>query len=124
MPEAADYLPPPINPLPNWYEVRGGEWEVPAELLAEIVIGTERQLGTGRSIVSGRAYGYTMQYQGRIQDNSRTVKVMGACQVDKWTPAMLSQQFLAMFDGGKCYFSAIYDIETRKFIRFSYNGQA
>jgi hypothetical protein len=121
VPEAADYLPP-VNPLPNWYEVRGGEWEVPVEVLAEIAILTGRQLGPGRSIMSSPAYGYTMQYQGRLHGNDRTVKLMGACQVNGWTPAMLSHRFMVVSDGGKCYFSATYDIETKDFAYFAYNA--
>ena len=118
MPELADYLPP-INPLPNWYEVRGARWEVPVDVLVEIAMRTERELGTGRSIISN---GYTMQYQGQLQHEDRTVKLMGACRRDGWTPAMLSHQFLEMLGGGECYFNATYDMKSKDFTHFSYNA--
>ena len=112
-------LKPAINPVPHWYEVRGGAWRVPADVVEEMAARIEAEAG---SSVRARLHGYTIQYQGVSSDSARSVRLMGACDTHGVSERYLSEAFYQVFDGGKCFFDAAYDPEEKRFTSLKYHG--
>jgi hypothetical protein len=112
---------PAINPVPHWYEVRGGAWRVPAEMVADMAAGIQAEAGAA---VRARLDTYTIQYQGESAGNARTVRLMGACDTPGMQERALSDRFLVVDDGGKCFFDATYDPVQKRFMSLDYHGNA
>ncbi|WEF35240.1 hypothetical protein [Pseudoduganella chitinolytica] len=111
-------LKPAINPLPNWYEVRGGAWRVPADVVEEMASHIKAEAG---SSVSPRLDTYLIQYQGESAGSVRSVRLMGACRTDVRSDREFSERFYIVFDGGKCFFDATYDPEEKRFTSLKYH---
>ena len=112
------WLPEPaINPLPNWYEVRGGAWPVPAAVVEEMAAGLKVEAG------SSRLDKYIVQYQGEASGNVRSIRLMGACDTQGAKEWEFSERFHVVFDGGKCYFDATYDPEEKRITYLTYHGR-
>lgn len=112
-------LKPAINPVPRWYEVRGGAWRVPADVVEEMATRIEIEVG---SSVRSRLDEYVIQYQGISSDGTRSVRLMGACDTHGTSERYLSEAFHVVFDGGKCYFDAAYDPDEKRFTSLRYHG--
>jgi hypothetical protein len=74
------------------------------------------------SSVRSRLHGYIIQYQGISSDGTRSVRLMGACDTHGTSERNLSEAFHAVFDGGKCYFDAAYDLDEKRFTSLRYHG--
>jgi hypothetical protein len=111
--------------LSRWHEVNGGQWRVPTSVAQEIaqhVQDAANKEGQSRYKRAPNLRDYHVQFQGISSGKSRQVKLAGACQVNGATSAMLTRAWLIVHDGGDCYFEAIYDPATKKFLRFMFNG--
>lgn len=123
-PGAAAYAPP-ISPLPNWYEVRVGAWQVPLETVREIWALVDARLSANKLFGNkARIATYAIQFRGEAKDGRRVVRLAGACDVHDTPPWQLSQTFFNVSDGGKCYFDAEYDPLEKRLSRFDYHGYA
>nr|WP_314547186.1 hypothetical protein [uncultured Massilia sp.] len=107
--------------LKRWFEVRGGAWQVPDAMLGEMAAEMRKEAGAK---VAAKLHTYIVQYQGKLEDGVRVIRVAGACETLGMDEARLSQAFLNVRDGGKCYFDATYDPEQRRFTEFRYHGFA
>ncbi|MGB3307671.1 MAG: hypothetical protein WBA63_15905 [Thermomicrobiales bacterium] len=65
--------------------------------------------------------GYVRQYAGIIENGEKKIFVNGMCHVD--SDAWKHEPYIVM-DGGPCYFTAVYNVETEEFELFRYNGDA
>lgn len=61
------------------------------------------------------------QYVGITEDGQRKVFVNGFC--DAWDTNWQAELVFVM-DGGDCYFTAIYNVETSELESFMFNGEA
>jgi hypothetical protein len=122
-PGSAYYIPP-INPLPHWYEVRGGSWRVPLSTVQELRTLIEGEIARNKYFYpEGTAPGYAIQFRGETLEGAQVVRLAGACNgLGKWA-WRLSEQFNRVEDGGKCYFEADFRLEDRR-LRFGYHGRA
>lgn len=122
-PGAAFYIPP-INPVPHWYEVRGGSWRVPPGTLGELRSLIDKEIGRNKHFFpAGTAPRYAIQFRGETLEGRQLVRLVGACDALGKSEWRLSQQFIQVSDGGKCYFEADYRPDDKR-LRFSYHGHA
>jgi hypothetical protein len=116
-------LPAAAQDLPNWYEVAGGQWNVPMATVRDAASHVQEAADQAPWRPRGpRAVGdYRVQYQGAVKDGKKLVRLMGACRTDpgQGDPAA---QWLVVFDGGTCYYRAEYDPATKAFVYFAFNG--
>ncbi|MFK3736603.1 hypothetical protein [Massilia sp. TN1-12] len=114
---------PPAAPilLKRWFEVRGGAWQVPDAMLSEIAAEMRKEAG---ATVAPKLHTYIVQYQGMLTNGVRVIRVAGACETLGMDETRLSQAFLNVRDGGKCFFDATYDPDQRRFTAFHYHGYA
>jgi hypothetical protein len=60
------------------------------------------------------------QYAGFTEDGDRKIMINGFCNAEPdWT-----SQIVFVMDGGDCYFTGIYNVETADLEVFMYNGDA
>lgn len=107
---------PAINPLPHWYEVRGGAWRVPAAVVEEMA---KRIKTEGGAFVRDT---YIIQYQGVSAGGAESVRLKGACSLNATNERELSERFHQVLGGGKCYFDAAYDPAAKRFTSLTFNS--
>ena len=124
--ERADIDPPPAVAAaaaaaagPDWIEVRGGQWPVPAALIADMA---GKLQGAGSPSTRVDFSKYTIQYQGLNGDNGRHVRLFGMCDRAAIGQRDLSASFGVIFGGGKCYFEATYDPARGSFTAFEFHS--
>lgn len=123
-PGAAAYAPP-VSPVPNWYLVRGGTWEVPLATVREMLPLVDAKIGSNKSFGDkARTAGYAIQFRGETRDGHPVVRLAGACSMETIPAWQLSSQFLNVQDGGTCFFDAEYDPESKRLSHFNYHGYA
>ncbi|MDN4055486.1 hypothetical protein QPK32_20675 [Massilia sp. YIM B02763] len=110
-----------LNPLRRWFEVQGGAWQVPDAMLGDMAAEMRKEAGAQ---VAPKLHRYIVQYQGTVAQGVRAIRVSGACTISGVDEARLSQEFIIVHDGGKCFFDATYDPEGRRFTAFHYHGYA
>lgn len=122
LPEPLPY-DPSINPVPNWFEVRGGAWQLPLETVHHMVSLVDARLDSNKSFRGKtRAARYAIQFRGEAREERRIVRLAGTCSVD-YTPArQLLVEFLIVKDGGECNFDAEYDPVEKRLSYFRYHG--
>jgi hypothetical protein len=109
----------------NWYEVRGGSWQLGNDALAEIAGGLPAEASRHARLEPALPMSdYTVQYQGQVREGRRIVRLSGACRVFGKSANALRSEFLVVFDGGNCFFQATYDPVQRRFTEFGFNGVA
>jgi hypothetical protein len=109
----------------NWYEVRGGNWQLQNDLLADIFAGFPAEAARHAYPAIARPLAdYTVQYRGQMKEGRRVVSLSGVCSVLGKSADELRAEFLIVFDGGNCFFHATYDLSLRRFTEFSFNGVA
>jgi hypothetical protein len=60
------------------------------------------------------------QYAGFTEDGDRLLLVNGFCNAEPdWT-----SRIVFVMDGGECYFTAIYNVDTEELESFMFNGDA
>ena len=115
---------PPINPIPHWYEVRGGSWRVSLATVQEMRTLIESEISRNKHFYpQDTTPKFVIQFRGETAGTRQIVRIVGACNglgKNEWE---LSQQFSRVFDGGKCYFEADYQPSEKQF-QFRYNGYA
>ncbi len=63
---------------------------------------------------------HTRQYAGFTQDGERKIFINGFCTDEpNWT-----QDIIFVLDGGECFFTAIYNVDTAELESFAFNGEA
>ncbi len=68
----------------------------------------------------GSLLSHTRQYAGIVEDGERKILVNGFCSDE---PNWMSQPIVVL-DGGECYFTAIYNVDTSELEQFTFNGVA
>jgi hypothetical protein len=110
----------------NWYQVAGGTWTV--DTIEVERIASQLQSAGDASLVGRKTARvkelskYIVQYQGIGSTARHQVRLMGACDLDGRSPDSLRKDIYLVFDGGDCYFHAVYDRKQKKFVGFSFNG--
>jgi hypothetical protein len=110
-------LKPAISPLPNWYEVRGGAWRVPKEIVEEMFSLIRAEMG----FASAEFNKYVIQYQGESSGTSHLIRLSGACDTHGINEREFSERFHIVYDGGKCFFDATYDLKEKRFSYFAFH---
>jgi len=71
---------------------------------------------------------YVVQLQGQVVGGRRVVRLAGACQqfAEQFTDDLenIDTRFIEVFDGGDCFFDAVFDLKSKRLIRFSFHGLA
>jgi hypothetical protein len=67
---------------------------------------------------------YRRQYLGYIDEGHRRIYVNAFCQGANASDESWRTRFVLVQDGGSCYFQAIYDVDSKRFIRLRVNGVA
>lgn len=116
-------FPAAAQDLPNWYEVAGGQWHVPADTVAEAASHVQEAADHApwsRSVLPQIGQ-YRVQYQGAIKDGKKLVRMTGACRTSpgEGDPTV---RWLVVYDGGQCYYRAEYDPASNTFVYFAFNG--
>lgn len=107
-----------------WVAVQGGDWEPRAHTVARMkerlqAFVEERAKAEDIRLKPWRSY--TFQYQGRVQDGARFVFVHAFCARHEELP--LEKYWVAVSDGGSCYFNLRYDPERDEFFALAVHGE-
>jgi hypothetical protein len=110
----------------SWVEVGGGAWNPPVALLSEVEAALKTEIppaaaGRGRAPEWGT---YTFQYQGKTTlVGVRYVRVNAFCD-NRSNHHDLANEWVTVFDGGACFFSAKYDVANKQLYDVHVNGVA
>jgi hypothetical protein len=66
------------------------------------------------------ALDHLRQYAGFTEDGDRKILVNGFCSAE----ANWQAEIVFVLDGGECYFSAVYNVDTSELENFAFNGDA
>lgn len=111
--------------LPQWHQVRGGRWEVPIEVAmdaANAIKASAIDIVPKNRRPMRDVAGYTVQYQGVLEEGARLVRLSGACSLWGRTPEQLRADWLVVADGGDCYYDAIYDPAVKRITAIRAHG--
>jgi hypothetical protein len=112
-------LKPAISLLPNWYEVRGGTWRVSKDIVEDMASRIKGELGSAYAEPNR----YVIQYRGGSSGDSRSIRLSGACDTQGTNEREFSEKFFIVYDGGKCFFDATYDLKEKRFSYFAYHNR-
>lgn len=115
--------PHAVGPMPHWYEVGGGAWQVPPEILQQIAARLKARLDANE-YYSKPGADYAIQFRGEFAGARRIVRLFGTCTSEYIPPSMLSDDFIVIRDGGECNFDAEYDAAEQAISTFKYYGYA
>jgi hypothetical protein len=118
--------------LSRWFEVRGGDWRVDRALWSTIqdqlqpaAEAWSRGGGRGRRLDLST---YVVQLQGQREGHwwapVRVIRLWGICEIaaKEIHPRVDGGQLYFVDDGGPCFFSAIFDPQTKRLTSFMPNG--
>jgi hypothetical protein len=111
----------------KWYEVSGGTWTVDSAEVTRMASKLQDAGDASRGTKTSRTKAlskYVVQYQGMGPATKRQVRLSGSCDYDDRSPLELKKNFFNVMDGGDCYFDAVYDVQTQRFVGFLFNGVA
>jgi len=111
--------PQPVSPMPHWYEVRGGDWQVPLETLRRIASVLKTRLA-GNERFDPLPPDHAIQFRGESVAGARIVRLFGYCSITSDEPYRLSHAFMEVRDGGLCVFDAAYEPAQDRISAFSY----
>ena len=108
----------------HWFEMPGGSWNPSSRLLGEIESTLKRDLpaaSVGRGdLPSWDAY--TLQYRGeRSLTLRRYVRINAFCDSRSSHPRW-HREWVVVYDGGACFFSARFDPESDRLYDLEVNG--
>lgn len=113
------------NDFSNWHEVSGGTWQPTLEhlnTLEKLIAAEAPRAAKARGQALSTLNAYTFQYQGQIRNNDKVIKIQAYCQSSsEFNP---SREWLLVMDGGTCYLSALYNLNSNAFMYFEFNGDA
>ncbi len=113
---------PSVSPVPHWFEVRRGSWQVPLETVQHMVSLIEARVGSNTFFDKSRSAAYAIQFRGETRGDRQIVRIAGACSLGGFPAEELSAGFVRVFDGGKCNFDAEYDPLEKRLSAFQYHG--
>ena len=108
----------------RWLEISGGTWHPAPALLGDVEASLKAALpvaanGRGRLPEWGS---YTFQYQGQSTfARGRLIVVNAFCDDPNHHPDRL-KAWVTVFDGGACFFSAKYDLASKRLYDLVVNG--
>jgi hypothetical protein len=109
----------------TWVPVAGGSWTLDAQVLVHVKETLESTIAAAAETQGKRLppwTAYTLQYQPQLVDGHRTILIRGACHV---SPTFDPRKgFEEVSDGGECYFTVAYSVESRHFSNVLFNGDA
>ena len=65
---------------------------------------------------------FTIQYEGAFDSGRRQIHIHGSCFVPDGRDPRRTR--IIVLDGGSCFFSAVYDLETKSYTLAMFNGEA
>lgn len=109
----------------KWHEVSGGTWQPTLEhlnTLEKLIAAEAPRAAKARGQTLSTLNAYTFQYQGKMSSNDKVIKIQAYCQSSaEFNP---SRNWLLVEDGGTCYLSALYNLNSNAFMYFEFNGDA
>jgi len=108
----------------SWLHVPGGAWDPSAKNVADAGAALRSYVTQQASLQHLQLSNwstYSFQYQGTEVSGHRLVYINAFCSPP---PADAKSHMVVVFDGGPCYFSALYDPRTKKFVGINFNGDA
>lgn len=106
----------------SWIQVPGGDWQPSPEVMREIEGGlrTAAEAESARTQHAMQPWAeYSFQFQGVVEQGRRQVLVAASCHP---LPEGASKEWQVVYDGGTCFFEAIYDPAARRFVRVRFHG--
>jgi hypothetical protein len=104
----------------TWVEVKGSEFVVPPDALAEIKTTLKDHV-----ILTGDGKGYLFQYRATTIKGLRTLEIHGSCQFDdKKFDTRSSFYDEEISDGGECYFLVYFVLKTKRYSNVVFHGVA
>ena len=114
LPQDSIMIPEFFHPLPTW-TVSPEDISIVEQLLEKH---TEKKDNLSKPLEQ-----YTRQYVGIVHEGRKKVYLNAFCddlnQLDAW-----KTNLLWVLDGGDCYFQVVIDLEKKKVLRFSVNGES
>jgi hypothetical protein len=115
------YLVDPKSDVQSWEptvaEIDGLEANLPQ-------ISTMSESGPGPSRHIGDPRHYFRQYMAIVEAGKQKIFVNSLCRIDAEDSIKWRKQLEIVYDGGTCYWQAIYDPSTQKFSNLRINGVA
>jgi len=109
----------------SWFQVRGGDWVVDAKTLTSLqgtfkdsLLGLARR--THQQLLPFSRYRF--QFQGQFSSGRKVVAIFGFC--DDLGRKDLTEFFLAMLDGGQCFFGVTYSPDSGQLTELYVEGTA
>jgi len=114
---------------PFWYWPGAVEWSPDETTLAEAMERLEVAFQrAAEAETSGRVpdwSAYTLEYQGRIVEGARVIRVVGDCDPERRVVTRedgTKDRIIVTGGGGTCMFRATYDTTTKEVAGLSFNG--
>jgi hypothetical protein len=110
--------------LLSWLQIPGGTWVIDeattadAKRVLELALWDEMH-GAGEELPAWSSY--TFQFQGRTEDGRKLIYINALCSTP---PETAATEWILVLDGGKCYFEAYYDPESKEIVSIQFNGVA
>jgi hypothetical protein len=102
----------------KWVQVK--DWAVPLKVNTVVM---EKMLWDYINVISKKAFeprdSYIYQYK-TINDHELFINAL--CNT-KSNDKVLTREFVAVLDGGSCYFQATYDFKKNTFVKLEVNGE-
>ena len=113
----------PVSPLPHWYEVRDGQWQLPIETLRELALLIEAKLADNDKFNrKDRPARHAIQFRGEVPKGVPVIRLAGECDGEAGDRSSLSAQFMDIRDGNTCGFDARYTPSEKRLSYFEYHG--
>jgi hypothetical protein len=115
--------------LSRWHEVRGGTWKVDRalweEMKAQIQAAANPTQHGVEKVHTRDVSDFYVQLQGLSENGRSIVRLSGACSLlGDDAVESLDRAWYEVYDGGDCFFDALFDPASKRLVRFGFNGNA
>lgn len=107
-----------------WITIPGGTWSPAAEQVTDACHHLEpyvKRVAAKRHLRLPEWSQYTFQYQGQAEKGTKVIFINAFCTAP---PAYAKHEFVVNFDGGTCFFQAMYAPDKEQILQVVFNGEA
>jgi hypothetical protein len=107
----------------TWALVQGGAYALPSSALARIEATLEQTVSAAAASQAQKLapwQDFSIQYQPQVLQGRRVVEIHGACHIRSGTD--LHREFYLPLDGGPCFFTVVYSLESGRYSNVAFNG--